>query len=146
MAQGNDKHLFKDSQEAAFRRVVRSQIKRGPFTKGQRDALLAFINHWFQHRTSKGGMVQLTKALATAWAPDNIQVNCFLPGWINTDLTIQARKDVPDLHEHVLKRTPADRWGEINDMSGIAVFLASAASDFITGTAIPVDGGFSASI
>ena len=98
------------------------------------------------YASSKGGMVQLTKALATAWAPDNIQVNCFLPGWINTDLTIQARKDVPDLHEHVLKRTPADRWGEINDMSGIAVFLASAASDFVTGTAIPVDGGFSASI
>jgi len=106
-----------------------------------------FASPWSTaYASSKGGMVQLTKALATAWAPDNIQVNCFLPGWINTDLTIQARKDVPDLHEHVLKRTPADRWGEINDMSGIAVFLASAASDFITGTAIPVDGGFSASI
>ena len=98
------------------------------------------------YASSKGGMVQMTKALATAWAPDNIQVNCFLPGWINTDLTIQARRDIPDLHEHILTRTPADRWGEINDMSGIAVFLASAASDFITGTAIPVDGGFSASI
>ena len=106
-----------------------------------------FASPWSTaYASSKGGMVQLTKALATAWAVDNIQVNCFLPGWINTDLTIQARKDMPDLHEHVLKRTPADRWGEINDMSGIAVFLASAASDFITGTAIPVDGGFSASI
>ena len=106
-----------------------------------------FASPWSTaYASSKGGMGQLTKALATAWAPDNIQVNCFLPGWINTDLTIQARKDVPDLHAHVLKRTPADRWGEINDMSGIAVFLASAASDFITGTAIPVDGGFSASI
>ena len=106
-----------------------------------------FASPWSTaYASSKGGMVQLTKALATAWAPDNIQVNCFLPGWINTDLTIQARKDLPDLHAHVLKRTPADRWGEINDMSGIAVFLASAASDFITGTAIPVDGGFSASI
>jgi 2-deoxy-D-gluconate 3-dehydrogenase len=106
-----------------------------------------FASPWSTaYASSKGGMVQLTKALATAWAPDNIQVNCFLPGWINTELTIQARKDVPDLHAHVLKRTPADRWGEINDMSGIAVFLASAASDFITGTAIPVDGGFSASI
>jgi 2-deoxy-D-gluconate 3-dehydrogenase len=106
-----------------------------------------FASPWSTaYASSKGGMVQLTKALATAWAPENIQVNCFLPGWINTDLTIQARKDISDLHEHVLKRTPADRWGEINDMSGIAVFLASAASDFITGTAIPVDGGFSASI
>ncbi len=92
---------------------------------------------------SKGGIVQLTKALATAWAADNIQVNCFLPGWIDTDLTRRARQDVPTLHEHVLKRTPAGRWGEIEDMKGLAVFLASAASDFITGTAIPIDGGFS---
>jgi 2-deoxy-D-gluconate 3-dehydrogenase len=106
-----------------------------------------FASPWSTaYASSKGGMVQLTKALATAWARDNIQVNCFLPGWINTELTIQACKDMPGLHEHVLKRTPADRWGEINDMSGIAVFLASAASDFVTGAAIPVDGGFSASI
>ena len=92
---------------------------------------------------SKGGIVQLTKALATAWAADNIQVNCFLPGWINTALTRKAREDVPTLHEHVLRRTPAGRWGEIDDMKGLAVFLASPASDFVTGTAIPIDGGFS---
>ncbi len=92
---------------------------------------------------SKGGIVQLTKALATAWAADNIQVNCFLPGWINTALTRKARDDVPALHDHVLKRTPAGRWGEIEDMKGLAVFLASPASDFVTGTAIPIDGGFS---
>ena len=91
-------------------------------------------------------MVQFTRGLATAWAEDNIQANCFLPGWIDTDLTRRAREQNPDLHQQVLTRTPADRWGEINDMSGIAVFLASAASDFVTGTAIPIDGGFSASI
>ena len=96
--------------------------------------------------SSKGGMVQFTRGLATAWAEDNIQANCFLPGWIDTDLTRRAREQNPDLHQQVLTRTPADRWGEINDMSGIAVFLASAASDFVTGTAIPIDGGFSASI
>jgi 2-deoxy-D-gluconate 3-dehydrogenase len=92
---------------------------------------------------SKGGMVQLTKALATAWAPDNIQVNAVLPGWIDSELTIRARREVPGLHESVLARTPARRWGVGDDLSGIAVFLASAASDFVTGTAIPVDGGFS---
>ncbi len=95
---------------------------------------------------SKGGIVQLTKSLACAWAPDNIQVNAVLPGWIDTDLTRQARRDVPGLHERVLARTPAGRWGRIEDMAGIAVFLASPASDFITGTAIPVDGGYSTQI
>jgi 2-deoxy-D-gluconate 3-dehydrogenase len=92
---------------------------------------------------SKGGMVQLTKSLAIAWARDNIQVNAVLPGWIDTDLTRRARQEVSGLHESVLRRTPAGRWGGIDDMAGIAVFLASPASDFITGTAIPVDGGYS---
>ena len=95
------------------------------------------------YSATKGGIVQLTKSLATAWADDNIQVNCFLPGWIDTDLTRRARKEVDGLHDRVLARTPAGRWGEHDDFQGIAVFLASAASDFITGTAIPVDGGFS---
>jgi 2-deoxy-D-gluconate 3-dehydrogenase len=92
---------------------------------------------------SKGGIVQLTRALACAWAKDNIQVNAVLPGWIDTALTRQARKDIAGLHERVLARTPAGRWGAPEDLSGIAVFLCSAASDFITGTAIPVDGGYS---
>jgi 2-deoxy-D-gluconate 3-dehydrogenase len=92
---------------------------------------------------SKGGIVQLTKSAAIAWAPDNIQVNAVLPGWIDTELTQGARREVPWLHEHVLKRTPARRWGHIDDMAGVAVFLASTASDFVTGTAIPVDGGYS---
>ncbi|MCZ6843315.1 MAG: glucose 1-dehydrogenase [SAR324 cluster bacterium] len=92
---------------------------------------------------SKGGMVQLTRALATAWAPDNIQVNCFLPGWIDTELTQGAREHVQGLHERVLARTPVGKWGHIDDFQGIAVFLAGRASDFVTGTAIPVDGGYS---
>jgi 2-deoxy-D-gluconate 3-dehydrogenase len=95
---------------------------------------------------SKGGIVQLTKSLATAWAPDNIQVNAILPGWIDTALTRQARKDIEGLHERVLDRTPAGRWGVPVDLAGTAVFLSSAASDFVTGTAIPVDGGFSTAI
>jgi 2-deoxy-D-gluconate 3-dehydrogenase len=98
------------------------------------------------YAASKGGIVQLGKSLATAWAKDDIQVNTILPGWINTDLTIKARKEVSGLHERVLARTPAGRWGEPDDHAGIAVFLASAASDFVTGTSIPVDGGFSVNI
>ena len=92
---------------------------------------------------SKGGIVQLTKSLAAAWAKDNIQVNAVLPGWIDTALTRRAREEVAGLHERVLARTPAGRWGAPEDLAGIAVFLASPASDFITGTAIPVDGGYS---
>ena len=92
---------------------------------------------------SKGGIVQLTRALACAWAKDNIQVNAVLPGWIDTALTQRARKDIPGLNDNVLRRTPAGRWGEPRDLAGIAVFLASPACDFITGTAIPVDGGYS---
>jgi 2-deoxy-D-gluconate 3-dehydrogenase len=95
------------------------------------------------YAASKGGIVQMTRALACAWAADNIQVNAILPGWVDTDLTQTARRDVAGLHERVLARTPAGRWGEANDFAGIAVFLASGASDFVTGTAIPVDGGYS---
>ena len=98
------------------------------------------------YAASKGGIVQLTKSQAVAWAPDNIQVNAILPGWINTDLTRQARIDVEGLHERIENRTPAGRWGDPDDLSGIAVFLSSSASDFVTGTAIPVDGGFSVNI
>jgi 2-dehydro-3-deoxy-D-gluconate 5-dehydrogenase len=96
------------------------------------------------YAASKGALVQLTKSLAAAWAADDIQVNAILPGWIDTELTRDARQQVPGLHERVLARTPAGRWGIPDDLAGVAVFLASAASDFITGAAIPVDGGFSA--
>jgi 2-deoxy-D-gluconate 3-dehydrogenase len=95
------------------------------------------------YAASKGGIVQLTKALATAWAADNIQVNAVLPGWIDTELTRAARQQVEGLHDRVLARTPAARWGVPDDFAGIAVFLASAASDFVTGAAITVDGGYS---
>jgi len=95
------------------------------------------------YAASKGGIVQLTKSLAVAWAPDNIQVNAVLPGWIETELTRKARTELPGLHERVLARTPSGRWGVPADLEGIAVFLASSGSNFITGTAIPVDGGYS---
>jgi len=92
---------------------------------------------------SKGGIVQLTKSLAVGWAPDNIQVNAVLPGWIDTDLTRTARQQLEGLNERVLARSPSGRWGTSDDFEGIAVFLSSRASDFITGTAIAVDGGYS---
>jgi len=95
------------------------------------------------YAASKGGIVQFTRSCACAWAADNIQANAILPGWIDTDLTRRARTEIGGLHERVLSRTPAARWGEIGDFAGIAVFLASPASDFVTGTAIPIDGGFS---
>ncbi len=95
------------------------------------------------YAASKGGIVQMTKALACAWAKDNIQVNAVLPGWIDTEFTQTARKQVEGLNERVLARTPAGRWGKPEDFAGIAVFLASPASQFVTGASIPVDGGFS---
>jgi 2-dehydro-3-deoxy-D-gluconate 5-dehydrogenase len=95
------------------------------------------------YASSKGAIVQMAKSLAIAWAKDNIQVNTILPGWINTELTKKAREQVEGLHDRVLARTPAQRWGEPGDFAGIAVFLAAPASDFITGAAIAVDGGYS---
>ncbi len=95
------------------------------------------------YAASKGAIVQLARSMAVAWAKDNIQVNTILPGWIDTDLTRKAREQVQGLHEKVLARTPVQRWGVPDDFAGIAVFLAAAASDFITGAAIPIDGGYS---
>jgi 2-deoxy-D-gluconate 3-dehydrogenase len=92
---------------------------------------------------SKGAVVQYTKSLASAWAADGITANAILPGWIDTELTRGARRDVPGLHDSVIARTPAKRWGDPADFAGIAAFLASDAAAFVTGTAIPVDGGYS---
>jgi 2-deoxy-D-gluconate 3-dehydrogenase len=98
------------------------------------------------YTASKGGIVQLSRSLAAAWATDNIQVNALLPGWVETELTDAARVQVPGLYERVLARIPTGRWAKPQDMVGTALFLASPASDYVTGTAIPVDGGFSSSI
>ena len=98
------------------------------------------------YASSKGAVVQLTKSLAIAWAKDNIQVNSILPGWIDTDLTRGARTQIPGLNERILQGTPAGRWGVPTDLAGTAVYFSSRASDFVTGTALPVDGGYSSSI
>ncbi|MBW1995933.1 MAG: SDR family oxidoreductase, partial [Deltaproteobacteria bacterium] len=94
---------------------------------------------------SKAAIVKLTSSLAIAWARDNIQVNTILPGWIDTPLTAGSRKAFPGLDNHVESRTPAGRWGSPEDFAGPAVFLASAASDFVTGASLAVDGGYSQS-
>ena len=98
------------------------------------------------YAASKGAIVQLTRSLAVAWASHGVQVNAVLPGFIDTDLTRGGRKSSPAMFAKVEERTPAGRWGQPHDLAGIAVFLASRASDFITGTAIPVDGGYSVQI
>ena len=91
---------------------------------------------------SKGGLVQMTRALTCAWARENIQANAILPGWIDTELSVGARRQILGLEARVLDRTPAGRWGMPGDFAGIAVFLASAESVFVNGAAIPVDGGY----
>lgn len=94
------------------------------------------------YAASKGGLVQLGRVCASAWAKDNIQVNAVLPGFIATDMTMRYVQN-SSVSERILSRTPAGRWGTPDDLAGIAIFLSSRASDFVTGTAIPVDGGFS---
>ena len=98
------------------------------------------------YASSKGGIVQLSKSLALAWAADNIQVNALLPGWFETDLTNRARVEVPGLYERVLARIPTGRWAKPQDIAGTAIWLASPASDYVTGVAIEVDGGYASSL
>ena len=95
------------------------------------------------YSASKGGVIQLTKSLAVAWARDAIQVNAIIPGWIRTDMTagVQANEA---LRQRIIERTPARRFGRPEECASAAVFLASDASDFVTGVAIPVDGGYAA--
>lgn len=95
------------------------------------------------YAASKGGIVQLTRSLAIAWAPDNIRVNAIMPGFINTDLSADGKRDIPGMEEGVVARTPIGRWGEPEDCAGPAIFLASSAADFLTGVALAVDGGYS---
>jgi 2-dehydro-3-deoxy-D-gluconate 5-dehydrogenase len=93
------------------------------------------------YSAAKGAVVQLTKSMAIELAPHNIQVNAIAPGWIETDMTAPV-KTMP-LNDEILSRTPAGRWGQAEEIAGTAVYLASRASDFVTGTTIRVDGGYS---
>ena len=95
------------------------------------------------YSSSKAGLVQLSKSLAMSWAKDNIQVNTILPGWIKTDLTAPIEGLFPDRFDIINSRIAIGRWGEPEDLMGVTIFLASFASNYLTGTSIPVDGGYS---
>ena len=94
------------------------------------------------YTASKGGVAQLTKALAVAWAP-NIRVNAIAPGWVETELTRGAREDTAR-SDAIVARTPFGRWGKPDDIGGAVVFLCSEGAGFITGTVLPIDGGYTA--
>ena len=95
------------------------------------------------YSASKGGVVQLAKSLAVAWAKDNIQSNAILPGWFMTELTSDIPVNQPERFQMISNRIPTGRWGEVDELQGTVVFLSSRASDYVTGAVITVDGGFS---
>jgi 2-deoxy-D-gluconate 3-dehydrogenase len=95
------------------------------------------------YSASKGGIVQLSKSLAVAWAKDNIQSNAILPGWFMTELTGDIPVNQPDRYDLISRRIPTGRWGEPEELQGTVVFLAGPASDYVTGAVITVDGGYS---
>lgn len=124
-----------------------------PHMKGQGGGKIINIGSMFSifggggsgapYSSSKGGVVQLSKSLAVAWAKDNIQSNAILPGWFMTDLTSDIPISQPERYDMISRRIPTGRWGEPEELKGAAVFLASPASDYVTGAVITVDGGYS---
>ena len=95
------------------------------------------------YSAAKGAIVQLTKSMAIELAPHGIQVNAIAPGWVETDMTAVVRTEAfKAMNDEILQRTPAGRWGKPEEMAGTAIFLASSASDFVTGETIRVDGGY----
>ncbi len=109
-------------------------------------SMLSFFGSGYApaYSASKGGVAQLTKSLAIAWAPQGVRVNAIAPGWIETALTAPLTAD-PAKSEAIVARTPLGRWGQPADVAGAALFLASPAAAFITGVVLPVDGGYSVS-
>lgn len=94
------------------------------------------------YAASKGGVAQLTKALSNDWAGKGIQINAIAPGYMATDMNTALMDPANPRYQQITDRIPAHRWGTSDDMKGICVFLASPASDYITGAVIPVDGGY----
>jgi NAD(P)-dependent dehydrogenase (short-subunit alcohol dehydrogenase family) len=151
--------VLRDGKEftvAGFQKVIdvnltgtmRMCVAAKPLLEKQGGAIVNIASVWSffggalvpAYTASKGGVAQLTKALAVAWAPA-IRVNAIAPGWIETELTKAAQAD-PARSEAIVARTPFGRWGRPDDIGGAAVFLCSEAAGFITGTVLPVDGGY----
>jgi NAD(P)-dependent dehydrogenase (short-subunit alcohol dehydrogenase family) len=130
--------------------TMRMCVAAKPLLEKQNGAIVNVASIWAYfggalvpaYTASKGGVAQLTKALAVAWAPA-IRVNAVAPGWIETELTGHLRTD-PTRSDAIISRTPFGRWGKPDDIGGAVVFLCSQAAGFITGTVLPVDGGYTA--
>jgi NAD(P)-dependent dehydrogenase (short-subunit alcohol dehydrogenase family) len=130
--------------------TMRTCVAARPLLEKQGGAIVNTASIWSffgggltpAYTASKGGVAQLTKALAVAWAP-NIRVNAIAPGWVETELTKGARADQAR-SDAIVARTPFGRWGKPEDIGGAVVFLCSEAAGFVTGTVLPVDGGYTA--
>jgi NAD(P)-dependent dehydrogenase (short-subunit alcohol dehydrogenase family) len=153
--------ILRDGQEftvAGFQKVIdvnltgtmRLCLAAKPLLEKQSGAIVNTASIWSffggglvpAYTASKGGVAQLTKALAVAWAP-NIRVNAIAPGWVETELTKAARQDAVR-SDAIIARTPFGRWGKPDDIGGAVVFLCSENAGFITGTVLPIDGGYTA--
>ncbi|MDW5326980.1 SDR family oxidoreductase [Plantactinospora sp. KLBMP9567] len=131
------------SQFVLSREIGRTMVERGRGKVIFTASLLSFQGGITVpgYAASKSGVAGLTKALANEWAPRGVNVNAIAPGYIATDNT-RALRDDPDRDRAILARIPAGRWGRADDLGGATVFLASAASDYVNGIVLPVDGGW----
>jgi len=136
----NLKGLFFCAQ-AAGKQMIKQ--KRGKIINVA--SILGLVGEYFvsPYCAAKGGVVQLTRALALEWSPYNIQVNAIAPGYVLTNLN-KAELSNEKIYKYIIKKTPQRRLGKVEDMVGLTVFLASNSSDYITGQVIPVDGGWTA--
>ncbi len=132
-----------NAQFVLSREIGRGMVKRGSGKIVFTASLLTYQGGITVpgYAASKGGIGQLTKALANEWAPHGVNVNAIAPGYIATDNT-QALRDDPDRSSSILERIPAGRWGKTEDFSGAVIYLSSAASDYVHGTILTVDGGW----
>lgn len=132
-----------NSQFILSREIGKEMLKRGSGKIIFIASLLSFQGGIMVpgYSASKGAIAQLAKALANEWAGKGVQVNAIAPGYVSTDNTAALRAD-PQRNAAILGRIPAGRWGQPEDLQGVALFLASSASDYVNGTAITVDGGW----